>query len=347
MGKVIDFAKASEIISKSQNKTVKLLKYSGVNEYGEFLCLVCGKKWFNKSSGDVVHGRRHCPNCHNKNRGKSNIIPFDDVVSFIEGNSCEYVAGNYENSKSKLLIKYRCGHEEWTKLSNLKNMKNFLCKKCEKERIADIFKPTNKEIALFLKKLNLKLVDFPNGYKNGKSLVTYVCKNNHSVTVQYNTIKRKKKCSECAIKEQYENRRGKNHPLWNGGSSLISPLIKGSMIEWKKESMKFCGYRCFITGEKFHAIHHLYGFNMILEEAIENLKISHKNYLHEYTENEINSLVSECKRLHTKYPLGVCLRRDVHILFHKIYGSKNNTPEQFYDFVEKIKSGQIQINYQK
>lgn len=47
--------------------------------------------------------------------------------------------------------------------------------------------------------------------------------------------------------------------------------------------------------------------------------------------------------IHFRHPLGVCLKENVHQLFHQIYGQTNNTPEQFYEFVDRINSGDIQI----
>lgn len=345
MGKQIGLKEATERIRLSQNGSVSIIDYSAMKNPATFLCLICNEKWQVKHAIDIVSGNRHCPNCWKNRRSETNRMPIETVVKIIEENGCQYIDGDYLGSKSSLLIKFSCGHSDWVTFDVFKNSVTFLCRKCQKRRIGDKFKDSEDEIRRFLDSINLTLLGFPDGYLNGRSIVTYRCNNSgHVCSVQYNTIKRKKKCSECAFKEQYENRKGKNHPLWNGGTSSISPLIKGRMIEWKKESIKNSKYKCVLTGDKFQAVHHLYSFNMILEEVLENLNIKNKNYVYEYTEQEINEIIEESKKVHKKYLLGVCLRKDVHILFHQIYGSKNNTPEQFYEFVDRIESGEIIIN---
>ena len=39
--------------------------------------------------------------------------------------------------------------------------------------------------------------------------------------------------------------------------------------------------------------------------------------------------------IHNKYPLGVCIRKDIHDLFHQLYGSGGNTEEQWESFIAK------------
>ena len=345
MGKIkITIEEANERIEKSQNNTVKIIEYTGMNEKGIFLCVVCNNKWENKSAHDVVNGKRHCPACWNSRKKDMYTIPFSDILSFIKEKDCDYIEGDYVGNKSNLLIRYTCGHLDWVVLDTFKNSKTFLCRKCQKRKIGNQFKASEDSVINLLKAIGLEFIEFPESYLNGKSLVKYKCSKNHVCVVQYDTIKRKRKCTECAIEEQYENRKGDKHPLWNGGTSLISPLIKGNMIEWKKESIKKGNYKCVVTGDRFQAVHHIYSFNMILEEALHNLKIKHKSTVADYTDKELESLIKECKRLHNVYPLGACLRKDIHILFHQIYGKKDNTPEQFYEFIDRINSGEIKIN---
>jgi hypothetical protein len=274
---------------------------------------------------------------------KRTKLKFNDVKVFVESKGCKLLSTEYVKLKDELEIEFKCGHSNYVRFDVFKDSVTFLCRKCQKRKIGDYFKNKECDMINRLSSMNLKFIEFPYGYLNEKSLVTYECEYGHIVTVQFETISRKKKCSTCAFEKQYSDRRGSGHPNWNGGTSYLSPLIKGNMTEWRKDSIIYSGKRCVISGGNYNVVHHLYGFNMILDEALENIKMQKKNNVSEYTEDDIIEIINECKRLHSIYPLGVCLRQDIHILFHQIYGKKNNTPEQFYEFVYRIKNGEITI----
>lgn len=123
-----------------------------------------------------------------------------------------------------------------------------------------------------------------------------------------------------------------NNYRWIGGTTPLHPYLRNKIGEWKRQTMISCDYKCDITGERFDDIHHLYGFDQILEEIFENTGIELKETISEYSESNLKVLEEECIKLHEKYGLGVCLCREMHEEFHKIYGYGNNTPEQYYEF---------------
>lgn len=106
--------------------------------------------------------------------------------------------------------------------------------------------------------------------------------------------------------------------------------------DWKRASAKNCGYKCVITGDTFDDIHHLYSRNMILEDVLKE----HPEYatvnMNDLDEHKAAILIECFLRHQSEHPLGVCLRKDYHILFHTRYGYGDNTPEQFYDFVKDV-----------
>lgn len=117
----------------------------------------------------------------------------------------------------------------------------------------------------------------------------------------------------------------------------ISDFLRGNNYEWKKKSMEACNYKCVLTGDKFTDIHHLFGFNMIVDQVLRRLEI-YTVEMSELTQEQLDMILTEFKKEQDKYPLGVCLRKDIHILFHQIYGHGNNTIEQWEQFVSYYKN---------
>lgn len=122
----------------------------------------------------------------------------------------------------------------------------------------------------------------------------------------------------------------------------ISKFFRGHISEWKNKSMKSCNYQCILTGSKDFAIHHLYGFNYIVKEVFEILDDKHflkSENIEDYTKDELDYMLLIFKTIHEKYPIGVCVRKDLHNLFHNIYGSGGNTEEQWNTFYNDFNNG--------
>ena len=71
----------------------------------------------------------------------------------------------------------------------------------------------------------------------------------------------------------------------------------------------------------------------------EGIKIS--DSIEDYTKEELDELINIFSEIHDTYPLGVCIRKDLHTLFHQKYGQGGNTPEQWERFVAQMKQENI------
>ena len=82
----------------------------------------------------------------------------------------------------------------------------------------------------------------------------------------------------------------------------------------------------------------LEAFKKYIEENSKKSNIIHINFnLPEYENlTDVEKLKAEVLRLHTA-DLGITLNKDIHILFHRLYGKGNNTPEQLYEYIENYK----------
>lgn len=123
---------------------------------------------------------------------------------------------------------------------------------------------------------------------------------------------------------------------YNGYYTLIN-YIRMNIVDWKKESMKASGYKCVVTGEVFDDIHHKYSFNSILKETLDLVNIDDRESIDDYTDDELKLILNTFKSIQSRYPLGACVTKKIHTLFHQTYGYGNNTPEQWDEFLENYK----------
>lgn len=120
----------------------------------------------------------------------------------------------------------------------------------------------------------------------------------------------------------------------------IKKFIRGNIGIWKKESMKQCDYKCVLTENSDFHIHHLYSFSLIFEEVLEENSFELKDNFCDYTEQELSFILQKFIDKQNEYPLGVCVDKEIHSLFHSLYG-RITTPDMWYRFVEDFKNGNI------
>lgn len=121
---------------------------------------------------------------------------------------------------------------------------------------------------------------------------------------------------------------------WDGSHNYedITKYIRGNIYDWKVRSMESCNYQCVFTGSKDFEIHHLYSVSDILADVIQIHGIQLRDTFESYSKVELKRILAAFIEEQDKHPLGVCLHKDIHKLFHSIYGRGHNTPEQFEIF---------------
>lgn len=118
----------------------------------------------------------------------------------------------------------------------------------------------------------------------------------------------------------------------------LSRYLRGQLTDWKNRSMENCNWQCVVTGSKKFDIHHLYSFNTIISKFMSKYQFEEKD-LSDYTKDELSNMTKLFLEEHDKYPLGVCVCRELHDLFHRQYSKMCNTPEQWYQFIDDYKNG--------
>ncbi len=203
---------------------------------------------------------------------------------------------------------------------------------------------------LFISK-NLTPIFTIDDYGNSNTRLPFICNihNDKTQYVDYHSLKKKGRfgCVLCANESVSKKLKGSNSYRWKGGLTTLHEYMRDSLADWKKESIKECNFRCVISKCRFDVVHHVYGFDLIIKEAIHNLNIEIKEITADYTKEELQKLREECIRLHDKYPKGVCLTNENHAKFHKIYGYGNNTLEIVQEFFISMTNNKLnEVEYE-
>lgn len=117
--------------------------------------------------------------------------------------------------------------------------------------------------------------------------------------------------------------------------------MRGKTRKWREESIRACRGRCILSNKRYEVVHHIHGFNSILNEALDELQLPHYECIYEYDFKDLQRLTKLVVNKHYEYGLGVCLTEDLHNKFHQRYGAGNNTWEQFNEFTWLYKRGKI------
>lgn len=128
----------------------------------------------------------------------------------------------------------------------------------------------------------------------------------------------------------------KNSPLTYDD---MNKFLRGNIHSWKINSINSCNGKCVLTGSDRYDVHHLYNFQYILEQYIQLYDIEIKQNVNSYTQLELDYIIKTFNDFHNTFPLGVCVRPDLHKKFHHEYGKKFNSPQQWYEFKEKYMKG--------
>lgn len=190
------------------------------------------------------------------------------------------------------------------------------CIYCANERTASLLRSSQEEVFAYFMQRGLLPLENEN-YKSKDMKIKYRCEKHLSSTQEISYHGLKSTSIPCAYCRE------------ESSITKLNRRLRSCLDEWKKKSELACNYQCVLTGKNDYEIHHLYSYNKIIEDALATLGLPIKS---DYNYDEIQSIKFEMLKLHDTHPLGVCLSKDIHTLFHILYGKKNNTVEQFEEF---------------
>lgn len=311
---------------KTINFNISILSdiYVNSSSYLKCKCLIDNFEW--NASWNMLQSHKGCPKCARKNLTLGQLKKELKVIN----PNVEILSDTYINSKSYLQCKcVKDGHIwniTWNDLQH-----GYGCPVCSNN-----IRLTLEEVKERVKSQNSNIEILSDVYNNQNSILKYKCLiDGYIWESTIGNLVNGSNCPKCAIK----NISNSNNWNWHGGISIINNVMRDFLTIWKKDSMRNSEYKCIITSDKFQHIHHLYSFNLIMQEVIATTNIPLKKYLTDYTTDEIKSIRDKCIELHDKYGLGICLNAKTHSLFHSLYGKGDNTKEQFIEFVSNFEEG--------
>lgn len=98
----------------------------------------------------------------------------------------------------------------------------------------------------------------------------------------------------------------------------LNYYLRARSYEWRKKSIESCNKKCILIGSEQFEVHHLYPVNQIISDTLYELNLENKD-LDNYTSSELEIITEKFHEKQNKH-LGICIRRDIHNLFHSIYG---------------------------
>lgn len=303
-------------------------------------CDKCGHV-FEKSFRAIRDGVK-CPKClkkervFTKKRARTSNLTKEIVESRLEAVSDKIIINldGFINSSSKIECECKlCGTKWRTTMYVLEG--NHGCPKCAKISSGDKCRYTINIIRDMLSELTDKVIILSDNYVNSSSELNCQCQVcGNTFMTDWSRLRQNQNCPECSRRSM----RGEGSPAWQGGITELHRYLRGTFPEWKNDTKIYSGYRCIVTGDKFDHIHHLYGFNLIAQETMDECNLPVYDTIEKYTNEELELMRETCLRIHYEHGLGVCLKKEIHELFHQQYGAGDNTYEQFEEFKKNYKA---------
>jgi hypothetical protein len=298
------FEEVKEIF-KSKDCNLLENEYINSNTPMKYVCK-CGLK-SEISLASLLNGS-HCKQCGYSKISESQRKSFQEISTYFKNKNCIIVSyeNEYINNSSTLKYVCECGNLTTTTWRSFSKSELSRCKKCGDKRVAENHRNYTKEdIEELFSRLGFTMLS--DDYVSHKVPIEFVCSKGHETTMLINSILNSEQCKECSK----ETNRGNDHHAWNKERSQEDRLIKRQFDgykDWRNSVFKRDEYICQccgLTGGIYLHAHHLDNYSEFIDKRLD-------------LEN------------------GITLCSDCHSDFHKMYGTKGNTKEQFEEYMTGI-----------
>jgi len=294
--------RGGELLSEYKNNSTKII----------FKCSRCGSIGENYSFNNMKgkDSQCLCTKCARDNTVASRKVTKDRVEIWMREHNSKLL--KFTGNRDEIhYICSKCGMNAiYSNFIHLRERNSdCLCRECIKKGFTEKRRLPESDVRQWFLDRNSELLS---PYEGIDSEIIYKCSNcgvsakGHSF---YNFRSRNSKCLCRVCRKIFVS--GENNNFWSltlddNKRQSFRKYNNPWYLPWKKAVLREHNYTCTITGENKGdiVIHHLYNWADFPEQRV-------------FLSN------------------GVVIRRDLHKEFHEIYGRRNNTPEQFMEFVER------------
>lgn len=335
---------------EARKYTLLSSKFKNSNTLLEYRCNKHSDKIRTITWGNFKRGKG-CRECSNEQkRAKRQKEMYSIVKNAFESGGLILTDELYIDAKTKM--NFICpvhGHGEMTYDSVRKSG----CRKCANDAMANMQKIPYSEVKKRCFEQGFELLD--GDYKNAHQKLNFRCLVHNEVVQKTVTsiLHGKKGCQKCgnekiSMKQKNNFVNGiinislENNPNYKGGTTDLNRYLREKDKLWRLKYLEKYNYSCVVSdvkGGKLQ-VHHGIPFHEIRDRVLEELRLPIKDQIGKYETLEIESIGQKYFE-YLQEVEGFPMTKEIHKLFHLIYGKKGNNNEQVVEFKRRYLEGEF------
>jgi len=184
-----------------ENSDCELLstEYTKATDKMHFRCR-CGKEFWTDWHHFTTQEKHVCNSCaEERRRQKKRKHSIEEIKDILSANGCEYISGEYKNTKSRILIRGSCGHIFESTFDTMRSVSfTGKCIDCARKMGRDFFRFSLDDVRKKSSEKGLELLS--DTYSNARSPLRFRCSCGREFTATWDSVvsKGKTSCDHCS-----------------------------------------------------------------------------------------------------------------------------------------------------